>query len=62
MREEREREEPSKPSSISWDEGEGLFCMREYMDITIPGLQNPHCVPLLSANLSYIQFKLSKIY
>ncbi len=32
--------------------GSGLFLRSVYMDITIPGLQNPHCVPWLAARRS----------
>jgi len=33
---------PSKALSISLCVGKGLFLSRAYMDITIPGVQNPH--------------------
>lgn len=46
-------EVPSKLSSTCWAVGVGEFSMREYMDITMPGLQYPHWVPLLSARRSY---------
>lgn len=36
---------PSKALSISLWVGKGLFLSRAYMDITIPGVQNPHWDP-----------------
>ena len=36
---------PSKALSISLCVGKGLFLSRAYMDITIPGVQNPHWDP-----------------
>ena len=44
---------PSKALSI-WDrEGWGLFLSREYIDITMPGVQNPHWDPWERASLSW---------
>lgn len=36
-----------------FSEGCGWFLSSVYMDITIPGVQNPHCVPWLLAILSW---------
>ena len=36
---------PSKAASISSSEGVELFLMRVYIDMTNPGVQNPHCDP-----------------
>ena len=36
---------PSKALSISFCVGTGLFLRRVYIDITIPGVQNPHWDP-----------------
>ena len=36
---------PSKALSISFCVGAGLFLRRVYIDITIPGVQNPHWDP-----------------
>lgn len=36
---------PSNALSISLYDGKGLFLNNVYIDITIPGVQNPHCDP-----------------
>ena len=43
---------PSKALSISLCVGKGVFLSRAYMDITIPGVQNPHWDPWHLAILS----------
>lgn len=44
---------PLKHSSISLAEGLGLLRSSVYSDITIPGVQNPHCEPCACAMRSY---------
>ena len=44
---------PSNALSISFCVGKGLFLRRVYMDITIPGVQNPHWEPWDFAIRSY---------
>ena len=44
---------PSNALSISFCVGKGLFLRRAYMDITIPGVQNPHWEPWDFAIRSY---------
>jgi hypothetical protein len=49
--------EPSKAFSISAEVGRGLFLNNVYIDITIPGVQNPHCEPWDLAILSCVKTK-----
>lgn len=44
---------PPRASMSCSSEGCGWFLSRAYMDITIPGVQNPHWVPWLLAILSW---------
>src|SRR5690606_22040793 len=44
---------PSKASSTSCGVGSGLFRSNAYRDMTIPGVQNPHCEPCHFAILSW---------
>ena len=48
---------PSKALSISFCVGTGLLLRRVYIDITIPGVQNPHWDPWDSAIRSLISRK-----
>lgn len=48
---------PSNAASMSSSEGVVLFLSRVYMDMTKPGVQNPHCEPWALAILSYTQHK-----
>lgn len=45
---------PSNAVSSSSSDGVGLFLRRAYMDITMPGVQNPHCEPCAFAMRSYM--------
>ena len=51
---------PSKALSISFCVGTGLFLRRVYIDITIPGVQNPHWEPWDLAIRSLISRKKEK--
>lgn len=44
---------PSKASSMSCSLGVGLFRRSAYSDMTMPGVQNPHCDPCILAIRSY---------
>ena len=55
---------PSNALSNSSIDGWGLLRNSVYIDMTIPGVQKPHCDPWLLASLSYhnIAQYLSRIY
>ena len=51
---------PSNALSISVCVGTGLFLRRVYIDITIPGVQNPHWDPWDLAILSFFKKTFQK--